>query len=461
MLLWSLGLAGLVEYFLWGHRAGLGWLLLVVMTAVAANSLRVRLRRPLALWVTIPWGCALAFALAMLWHDGKVVHELGPYLLSVSLGIAVFFSVTGAAPLESLTCSWTSLLNLPAVMFEVVDAGLESRQNTRSGPALGSVLKGLVMVVPLLILFGALFMAADPGYSLELGRLLDHAWEVIPASVRWLLFGLFFLGSARYLARSAASGSAGIPRAGDPLALAVVLAGLNLLFASFLVCQSRYLFAGQAPPGLSLAEYARHGFFELFWASVLVLALIIALYTRLYLQPGSGLARFLAAILVGLTFGLVASCVRRMDLYILGCGLTLTRAYVEATLVGIVGTLALTLTALARCPHPAWLTSRVLLLGMVSMAVLGLVDMERWVAETNVVRCGSKLDVEYLGQLSADVLPVLDRLAQRRDDLRIARQAWAAAVNLRHELQERDWRDWNQASSLPPRPPIARSLESR
>ena len=56
---------------------------------------------------------------------------------------------------------------------------------------------------------------------------------------------------------------------------ATVLSLLDLLFAAFVAVQFRYFFGGKANipngRGFEYAEYARHGFFELVWVSVLVL----------------------------------------------------------------------------------------------------------------------------------------------------------------------------------------------
>ena len=101
----------------------------------------------------------------------------------------------------------------------------------------------------------------------------------------------------------------------------IVLGLLDLLFLTFVVIQVRYLFGGAghvaATAGLTYAEYARHGFFEL--VTVTALALPLLLYRPLAAQDRDprprGLFKALAGIMVVLLFVVVASALQRMYLY--------------------------------------------------------------------------------------------------------------------------------------------------
>jgi uncharacterized protein DUF4153 len=86
----------------------------------------------------------------------------------------------------------------------------------------------------------------------------------------------------------------------------VALGALNLLFLAFVVVQFRYLFGGEGlveeRVGLTYAEYARHGFFELVAVSVLVLVVLLAADALVVRSAGRGgrFARLFSAGLVGL-----------------------------------------------------------------------------------------------------------------------------------------------------------------
>jgi hypothetical protein len=294
--------------------------------------------------------------------------------------------------------------------------------------------QGILLAVPFLFVFGCLFLAADANYARQLEHWLGEVGLQLGPVLRTLLFSVLLLGVLRYYTERASAGELPrLPWQADPTVVGVALGCLNLLFASFLLSQAAYLF-GQAhltEPNFTLAEYARRGFFELTAATLLVLGLVLACYATLHRQQRAGRALALLALLIVQTFGLAGSAVHRMGLYIQGYGLTLTRSYVELTLLGICLTLLLTLAALTFRPELPWLTSRLLLLGLVMLALVSLVDVERLVAEVNVARAraGAPVDLAYLGTLSADALPAL--------------QGLPAEAQIRARLEPLGWQSFN------------------
>ena len=115
------------------------------------------------------------------------------------------------------------------------------------------------------------------------------------------------------------------------------LTALNLLFAVFVAVQITVLFGGNervlTTAGLTYAEYARSGFFELATVSVFVLAIVAAACGGLSLERGRD-RRLLAALLgplCALTLVILASALHRLDLYVDAYGLSRLRAVVIAT----------------------------------------------------------------------------------------------------------------------------------
>src|SRR6267378_7321094 len=132
------------------------------------------------------------------------------------------------------------------------------------------VLWGVALATPLLLVFAALFASADQVFSnvltnafaFDAGTVISHMffigfWAFLVAGyLRWSFLGrpLFGLTPALKPVQSIV-----------PLATALGL--LNALFLLFVVVQLRYFFGGAAlveeTSGLTYAEYARRGFFEL------------------------------------------------------------------------------------------------------------------------------------------------------------------------------------------------------
>ena len=210
---------------------------------------------------------------------------------------------------------------------------------TGSMSAVLAVLRGLLIAIPLLVLFGGLFMAADAVFSglvsglfaVNVEQAVTHLfwiglWSWITAGfLRQLLFctiAVDGLGSiathldAEVLAaiptephdadaavlqpvgataddgvgavrRRLASKRPSVQRPNGrvavlgPVELGIVLGLLNLLFLAFVIVQFRYLFGGaelvRVSTSLTYAEYARRGFFELVWVAALLLPIVLTI----------------------------------------------------------------------------------------------------------------------------------------------------------------------------------------
>lgn len=217
------------------------------------------------------------------------------------------------------------------------------RRSSGCGRASGTgfaLLRGLALALPLLLLFGGLLASADAVFG-HYAALLFH-WDFdtvgshlsLMAVCAWLAGGVLrgFVGS------SVLPEAAERPQrsALGAVETATILGSLDALFLAFVLVQVRYFFGGtahiQATVGLTYAEYARRGFFELVWVAALVLPLLLTLH---HWQPTDDerrglLFRLLAGLQVGLLFVIMASAVARMRLYQAEYGLTELRFYTSA-----------------------------------------------------------------------------------------------------------------------------------
>jgi hypothetical protein len=190
-----------------------------------------------------------------------------------------------------------------------------------------------------------------------------------------------------------------------PLEWALPLGVLAALFAAFVVTQVVTLLGGDAhvlrTTGLTYAEYARSGFWQLLVVTVLALGVIL-LGQRL--APAGRRAPL--AVLAVLTLGIVATALGRMWLYQQAYGFTVLRLLVVVVELWLGAGFVLVLIGVVRgvpAVRGMVVTGAVVLLG------LALADPERIVAEQNVARYAEtgRIDVVYLSTLSADALPAL------------------------------------------------------
>jgi uncharacterized protein DUF4153 len=324
----------------------------------------------------------------------------------------------------------------------------------------GAVAVGLLVAVPLLLVFGGLFVSADAAFAafvssihVDLETVTSHVFLV--AVFAGLSAGTLrgaFLGSARIAALGERLESPGVRFT----TTATALAALDLLFLLFVALQARWLFGGagviEATTGLTVSEYARRGFFELVTAAALVIPLLLVAdwATLRENRREEQSFRALALLLVLLVGALLASALQRMLLYVRLFGLTELRLYTTAFMVllgGVSAWLAWTVLrgARARFAFGALVQTTAVLAG------LHIANPDALIARVNLGRDPGAvpLDATYVaGALSADAVPVLlaslPRLgaAERAQVARCLLERWGAGSH-----RGRDWRSWNWSAS--------------
>ena len=209
--------------------------------------------------------------------------------------------------------------------------GKAQKQVFKEGEGRGvllAILRGLLLAVPILAVFLALLTAADLIFQewveaalswLDVERLLEYFGRTIVV----ILGTLFFLGAI--VAGLRDPGDRKLIGAGKPILKpflgfiesVVILGGVDLLFATFVVIQFAYLVGGEAnidATAYTYAEYARRGFGELVMVGVLSLGLILGLaaWTRRERPAVRGWFNGLSALLVLQVGIILASALTRL-----------------------------------------------------------------------------------------------------------------------------------------------------
>lgn len=414
----------------------LGW---IALSAVLLGVAFVR-RAADTLQVLDIFGLLGVLMLGTLSAQGVAVRVQGvaDYVRATVLGFAS--TVVGILPLAIRDITWSEL---PV--------------GTRLRHAPGAAL-GVAIAFPLLLIFGSLFAAADATFASFVERFIAVDFEKVASHT--VLFGLFTTLAGGYL------WTALVPKAAPPAnplalvegaALGIVPVGtalglVNLVFLLFVAVQAPYFFGGQAvvtaTTGLTLAEFARSGFFELVTASALVLPLLLAAQWGVRKAPVEHLRSFRAlAVLLLLQLGAVmGSALLRMQLYVGEFGLSQDRVYATAFMAYL---------AIAS----AWFGWTVLrgrgrrfafgagIQGYAVLAALHLVNVDGLIVRENVSRAaaGADFDVRFHTRtLSADAVPALVASLPKLSET--DRQAVQDTLLARWvtEPQERgDWRSWN------------------
>lgn len=163
--------------------------------------------------------------------------------------------------------------------------------------------------------------------------------------------------------------------------------------------------------GLTAAEYARQGFFQLVAAAAVSLAVLNGAHRfgRRGLAPDRG--QRLPALVIGLALSaLIVATFSRLWFYVDAFGLTMLRLSVATSLIWLaVMTLLSVARSLGFCYRENWLPAAAVLSAAALALVFGLVNPEARIAEYNLGRAehGAEVDLVYLFTLSEDVRPVL------------------------------------------------------
>jgi hypothetical protein len=377
-----------------------GSALLICGTGVLVAAFLARGRRPGA-WELVLASLAVALAAVGTWRAAE-------WLVAVSL--------LGAVALGTLALvgarTWTGLavgVFAPALAPTRTVAWLRRTLTTQPIPNLRTWAGGvMVAAVTALLLgtFGALFVAADPAF----GDLIDRAtpaWDV-PLILRRLVTAGVVIASclvAGFLAQR--------PPTTDVLA---PQPGTAAPRCAFVAVQLTVLFGGREhvlqTDGLTFAEYARQGFWQLLVVTLLTLG-VVAGAVRVAGRTGADRValRVLLGTLGGLALVVVASALHRMSLYEKEFGFTRLRVAATTAEIFLGAVLVLLLIAGVRMSG-VWLPRAVAATAAVTLLGLAALNPDAYIAERNVDRFErtGRIDLAYLATLSADAVPALDRL---------------------------------------------------
>ncbi len=411
-------------------------------------------------WMALP---ALLFAAALTWRASPTLAALNVLALGTALVVGAWRARGGALGNTELgrwlrgvavTGAYAAFA-LPVLLFDRV----EWRSLVPGGRSarVAAVARGVLLALPLLLVFQALFASADPVFGEAVRGVFRWNTEEVLARVFRVGFWSWVAAGLLWAALQAPEGEVrtdGLPapRLGAT-EIATVLALLDALFLAFVAMQFRYLFGGQAWVSGSLemgwGEYARRGFFELVAVAALALPLLLALHALLREKGGRGerVFRVLAGVMVALLFVMMVSAVQRMRLYQAAYGLTELRFYTTAFMAWLGVVLAWFAATVLR-GQPGRFPRGAMAAGFATVAALNLLNPDARIARTNLghaERTGV-LDTGYLASLSVDAAPVV---APRLAHLDVAR--WDRCAFLRKmagtDGRERDWRGWNWSRS--------------
>ncbi|MFE1286763.1 DUF4153 domain-containing protein [Streptomyces sp. NPDC058751] len=415
--LWAVLATGVLSMLLLDGGLAVNLLLVAIPAALAAYSAGRAAGRRTRAW-SLAWGVGAVGLLAV------------PALRDADW--PSFLAVVAAIGLGSLALNggrtWPAVLLGPVGVANSVITGIAwgwRGLRERFGGArreVGVGLRAFVVSAVLLLVFGALFAGADAAFADLLGSLVpdvsvaDGPWRVV-----LLAAGLVVALAVAHTAAAPVRLDRVVVRPGRArgrVEWALPLIVLTVLFAAFNAVQLVVLFGGYdavlEKTGQTYSEYARQGFWQLLFVTLLTL-LVVVFALRWAPRDGAGdrkLVRGVLGTLCALTLVVVASAVRRMDMYVEAYGLTRLRISVLAGELWL--GLVIVLIMAAGVWGARWLPRAVAAGAAAGVLAFGLMSPDGLIAERNVQRYEDtgEFDLLYARGLSADAVPALDKLKE-------------------------------------------------
>lgn len=420
------------------------------------------------LWLMVP-----IFAISLnFFISANYIWVPTNFLAIVFLYSAMFLSLDGRLNLMKLNA--LRMVNVvvnvfePFINFRVPFMWMAERSRNREKSTVGKrILIGVLVSVPCVFFLTMMLSSADMIFYnnfKEFNKLIEEFFYDL--QLFKIIFGVFsglYLFSHLYKVFDACDG--GIMKVTENDATAKKISGdviiLNILFASilviytiFIVIQFKYLFSsGELPYGLNYAEYARRGFFELVFLSVLNIGLIMLvtylLKDKIYDEKNKWalVTKAMMMYLCAVTGILLVSSYFRMSLYDSAYGFTRLRILVYMFL--IFEGLGLAATLIYIIKHNFNIFAVYAAVALAFYMTLNLVKIDEIIAERNIDMYLSgeseTVDVDYLMTLSQDAVPQIMRLLDKDVDIVARNSARIYIVQLQktYDSMDNSWQSYN------------------
>ncbi|MEV6706002.1 DUF4153 domain-containing protein [Micromonospora wenchangensis] len=436
----ALGVASFVPLTRTGIGWFLGWLVLTVGVAAAVRRNADALTRTDRL-IRGGWAAAALALLAVLAF--RNAWWLVTFCVLGALGCAAL-AIVGGRQVRSILFSlvaapFAALRGLPWVRRHVTATG--------GGRLVPRVVGSVAATAVVLLVFGLLLSSADAAFDQVLSAVVPEV--NVDTVVRWLFLAAVggSIAVAATYTLAAPPDLSTVDREGRRrlgiLEWAPASAALTLLFVGFVAVQFTVLFGGQRhvlrTAGLSYAEYARSGFWQLTVVTLLTVAVLggVSRWARRETRAERVLLRVLLGLLSALSVVIVVSALSRMYTYQKVYSFTGERIFVMAFEL-LLGAVFLMILAAGVRWRGRWIPGTTVGLAVVMLLSLAVLNPEDYAARRNIARYeqSGKIDAWYLRALSADATPALANLPDR---VRRCTLSW-----IDDDLAEPDpWYAWN------------------
>ncbi|WP_102401687.1 DUF4153 domain-containing protein [Haloimpatiens massiliensis] len=438
-IIWCLVIGVLYDYFFKDYSIGISVFIYNTIFLIAGVNLlypNVNLKRKISYVFLIP--CIVLSFSYTIFNNGElaflnllVIPVLGVgYLISIRYSKSDLDNILISNVLDKIFK--TVFLSITIFYRFCIESFKDRRKNENrknyKNSNLKYIFKGMLISIPLLFVIIFLLSSADmvfAGYfsniedlflNMTFKNFIRHLCIIMLVTV--YTFGLFF--RLKYEDKLKNENSMEKKSKWEAITVITIVVTINFVYCIFSVVQFSYLYAGGSgilPEGITYAQYARKGFFELIL--VTLINLTIVLLNKKYVKSDnvkiSIWCNILYSILIVFTYNMLFSAHYRMNLYEGAFGYTKLRVFVELFILLLSLIFAVVLLGIWKCGVPILKYS--FIIGITMYCIMNFVNLDKMVAKKNIERYKNtaKIDVEYLISLSYDAAPQIQRLLKVKD----------------------------------------------
>ncbi|MDQ0199756.1 DUF4153 domain-containing protein [Neobacillus ginsengisoli] len=278
---------------------------------------------------------------------------------------------------------------------------------------------GILISVPVLAVVLNLLMSADSQFDRLIGG-IPQWFRVINAVsvfriIIILIYTFAFFGFMQTLLHKQLKANQtninfNIPQIDSIISLTVLVI-INAVYILFTIVQFKYFFSGTLQGDFTYAQYARKGFFELLFVTLINLSITVLVLTFVERVTGvlKRLTQFMLTILVLSSAIMLFSAFLRMGMYEEAYGFTFLRVLVHSFMIFLCIIFAYTLVKI-------WVEKLSLfhfyfIASLIYYSAITVIDLDKIVVKENINRfeTSGKIDLHYLNNLSySGVLGLID-----------------------------------------------------
>lgn len=467
LLMIVLLLGWIADFLFWSRPAGVNFAIFLTLCLLGgtylllADGLRPASK---SLWLLLPFG----FFVVMTFLRREPLSAFLAYTFTlVPLGMLVNTYLGGrwmqysmADYVNGLVKIFASLFTRPLKYFVLVREERAKQGMAAKGIPFLAILRGLLIALPILVIFGSLLASADLIFARRLADFfglfnLSNFSEDISRvfyilAYAYGLTGVFLLAAAQSRDEKLLGENGSLTRRLLGFTEAsIVLGSVILLFSFFVAIQFRYFFGGNENIGISTysySEYARRGFNELVTVAFFSLVMVLGLSTLTHREREKQKRIYsgLNVAIVGLVMVILFSAYQRLMLAIDWHGYSRLRLYPRVFMIWL-GILLIVVVILEIMDRQRNFAFAAILASLGFALTISIMNVDGAIVHHNIWRAlqGRHFNVPHLASLSSDAVPVLvDEFLSPSLPIEIREGVGAALACQQFALQQSETSDW-------------------